>query len=40
MSFLDDLTEFKVETINDKTWNKLRKNYISNPDFNKEKVLS
>jgi dynein heavy chain len=38
MNFLDELIEFKVETILDKTWNKLRKNYLSSPDFTKEKV--
>lgn len=40
MKFLDNLVEFKTETVTDKRWQKLKANYLSDPNFNKEKVSS
>lgn len=40
MKFLDSLIEFKPETVTDKRWQKLRVNYLNDPNFTKEKVSS
>jgi len=32
-SFLDKLKNFDVESVKDRTWDKVRKDYINKPDF-------
>jgi hypothetical protein len=40
MGFIQSLLDFQVDSVPEKKWQKYRSTYLSNPDYNEDKVCA